>query len=87
MRLFLLLITLQTALIVAQAQQGADYLKEPLPDGWQEGELFEQTPPENDLWWQNFEDTQLDSLINVAIMRNPSVLAAIENMKKAELMD
>lgn len=84
MRFILLLIILFFSFVMAKAQQGESYLKEPLPDSWEHSGLFEQTMPENDLWWQNFEDTRLDSLINVAIMRNPSVLAAIENMKKAK---
>lgn len=67
-----------------RAQQGGEYLTTPLPHKWEDDALFEQTLPDNDLWWQNFGDSQLDSLINVAIMRNPSVLAAIENMKKAK---
>ena len=84
MRAILLFFLLSLPLVAVQAQQGGEYLKEPLPDSWQDGKLFEQTTPDNDLWWQNFEDTRLDSLINVAVMNNPSVLMAIENMKKAK---
>lgn len=84
MRLISLLLLLTIPLITAVAQQSERYLNEPLPEKWEYNGLYEQTLPENDLWWQNFEDTRLDSLINVAIMRNPSVLAAIENMKRAK---
>ncbi len=84
MRYTLLFILLFSTISITKAQQGERYLTEPLPDSWEKSDFFEQTTPENDLWWQNFEDSQLDSLINVAIMRNPSVLAAIENMKKAK---
>lgn len=84
MRFILLIILLSTCIAITKAQQGENYLAEPLPENWADNEFFEQTMPENDLWWQNFEDPQLDSLINVAVTRNPSVLAAIENMKKAK---
>ena len=82
MRAILLFFLLSLPLVAVQAQQGGEYLKEPLPDSWQDGKLFEQTTPDNDLWWQNFEDTRLDSLINVAVMNNPSVLMAIEKVRE-----
>lgn len=84
MRPIVLHFLLFLSLAIARAQQGEGFLSEPLPDSWQEGEYFEQTTPENDLWWQNFEDAQLDSLINIAVMRNPSVLSALENIKRAK---
>lgn len=84
MRPIVLHFLLFLSLAIARAQQGERFLSEPLPDSWQEGEYFEQTTPENDLWWQNFEDAQLDSLINIAVMRNPSVLSALENIKRAK---
>ena len=68
---------------VAFAQENS-YLREQLPPEWEEGELFEQDAMPDNLWWQNFEDAKLDSLISVAIDGNTSVLTAIENMKKAK---
>ena len=56
-----------------------------LPDTWgKQGELFDQSLSPDDLWWQNFEDPQLDSLITTAIEKNLSVLSAIEKINKAK---
>ena len=63
--------------------QGMVAVTEPLPDSWSEGELFYQTLPVDDGWWRNFNDPVLDSLITVASSSNYSVLAAMENIRKA----
>lgn len=55
----------------------------PLPQSWSEGKYFDQTLPVDDEWWQNFNDPVLDSLISVACNSNYSVLASMENIKKA----
>ena len=73
------------------AQQGKEetrplgeiMLDDPLPGNWSEGEYFSQTLPVDDGWWRNFNDPVLDSLIAVAGSNNYSVLAAMENIKKA----
>lgn len=62
---------------------GEGYLSGPLPQGWNDGEFFEQALPPDDYWWRNFEDTVLDSLIVIAREGNYSVLAAMENVRKA----
>ncbi len=66
------------------AQEGENFLARPLPDNWSYSEETSPVPPDNNLWWQNFGDTQLDSLISLATERNYSVLGAIENMKRAK---
>ena len=66
------------------AQDGERYLTRPMPDSWSNNEEPSLIPPDNNLWWQNFGDTQLDSLIALATERNYSVLGAIENMKRAK---
>ena len=43
--------------IEANAQQGEKFLEEPLPQGWNDGEFFDQTLPPDDTWWLNFEDS------------------------------
>ena len=61
--------------LVMSAQQVGKYLERPLPDGWQEKDtLFQQVLPVDDQWWKVFEDATLDSLINLAMKQNPSVL-------------
>ena len=78
------LLLLSFLTITGIAQNSKQYLTSPLPDSWSDGNFFEQSMPTDDLWWHNFEDSTLDSLINVAIMQNHSVLATIENMKRAK---
>ena len=67
------------------AQQDGKYLERPLPDRWQEKDmLFQQVLPVDDQWWKVFEDTTLDSLINLAMEQNPSVLMAINRIDQAK---
>lgn len=75
---------------VAAQQAGEEVLStaqatigKPLPDSWGEETLFNQTLPVDDEWWRNFNDPVLDSLITVAGNNNYSVLAAMENIRKA----
>ncbi len=63
--------------------QGKAIVGSPLPDNWNDGEYFDQTLPVDDEWWRNFNDPVLDSLISVAGDNNYSVLAAMENIRKA----
>ena len=67
------------------AQEVQKYLERPLPDRWQEKDmLFQQVLPVDDQWWKVFEDTTLDSLINLAMEQNPSVLMAINRIDQAK---
>ena len=67
------------------AQEVQKYLERPLPDGWQEKDtLFQQVLPVDDQWWKVFEDATLDSLINLAMKQNPSVLMAINRIDQAK---
>ena len=71
--------------LVINAQQAVKYLERPLPNGWQEKDtLFQQVLPVDDQWWKVFEDATLDSLINLAIEQNPSVLMAINRIDQAK---
>ena len=79
---FYLLLCLPLAM---NAQEAEKYLERPLPDGWQEKDmLFQQVLPVDDQWWKVFEDTTLDSLINLAMEQNPSVLMAINRIDQAK---
>ena len=79
---FYMLLCLSLAI---NAQQVEKYLERPLPAGWQEKDtLFQQVLPVDDQWWKVFEDTTLDSLINLAIEQNPSVLMAINRIDQAK---
>lgn len=57
---------------------------EPMPQNWQEDELFVQSLPSDDYWWKKFEDPILDSLITIATERNYSVLTAMTNIMTAK---
>ena len=65
------------------AMQSEVIIGDPLPDRWSDGEYYTQRLPVDDEWWLNFNDPVLDSLIAVAGESNYSVLAAIENIRKA----
>lgn len=56
-----------------------------LPENWLENDAsFQQVLPVDDQWWMVFEDATLDSLISLAVERNPSVLMAINRMDMAK---
>ena len=79
---FYMLILLPLAM---SAQQAEKYLNRPLPEGWQEKDaLFQQVLPVDDRWWKVFGDATLDSLINLAMEQNPSVLMAINRIDQAK---
>ena len=70
---------------VAHAQKVTEYLHRPLPDNWMVNDaMFQQILPIEDKWWEVFKDSTLDSLINLAIEQNPSVLMAINRMDQAK---
>ena len=79
---FLLLLSI-AAVLRTTAQQGGEFLENSLPQEWSDGEYFDQTLPPDDEWWFNFNDPVLDSLIVTACNSNYSVLAAMQNIKKA----
>ena len=83
MRFSILSLMLFVVMGSTMAQQDREYLRESLPTQWNSGEFFDQTLPPDDGWWHKFNDPTLDSLIAVAGNSNYSVLAAIENIKKA----
>lgn len=61
------------------------YLDHALPEAWQETDSnFQQTLPVEDNWWRNFNDPVLDSLIDVAVKQNYSVLMAADRIAMAK---
>ena len=83
MRFYSLLLLFLTPFAGAVAQQGEEFIDSALPEGWNNGDCFDQTMPPDDEWWQNFEDPVLDSLILYASENSYSVLGAMENIRKA----
>lgn len=79
---FLSILTLS---ISVYGQKTDKYLDIPLPAQWTEADsVFHQTLPVEDNWWRTFEDLTLDSLINIAIKQNYSVLTAINRIEMAK---
>ena len=83
MRFYSLLLLFLTPFAGAVAQQGEVFIDSALPEGWNNGDCFDQTMPPDDEWWLNFEDPVLDSLILYASENSYSVLGAMENIRKA----
>ena len=87
--LFIMLLSVEVTLAQQSAGQDGNAMQSeviignPLPDRWSDGEYYTQRLPVDDEWWLNFNDPVLDSLIAVAGESNYSVLAAIENIRKA----
>ncbi len=70
--------------ISVYGQKTDKYLDTPLPRIWAEADtVFQQTLPVEDNWWKAFEDPMLDSLINIAVKQNYSVLTAINRIEMA----
>lgn len=71
--------------VILLAQTEHKYLDHALPDAWMENDTnFQQTLPADDRWWQNFNDPTLDSLIDVAVKQNYSVLIATDRIAMAK---
>ena len=71
---------------VARAQQAETLLAAPIPQEWaEEGDVFLQTMPVDDAWWEAFGDPVLDSLIAVASERNLSLEEALLRMEQARM--
>jgi multidrug efflux system outer membrane protein len=71
--------------LTTNAQQSSGkLLNNPLPTHWQEDDaMFQQQLPVDDHWWTVFRDATLDSLINVAVKQNPSVITALNRIDMA----
>lgn len=68
-----------------KAQQHNELLTHPTPENWLENDaMFQQVLPVDDHWWTTFEDTTLNTLIQLAIEQNSSVLTAINRMDMAK---
>ena len=71
--------------LTLEAQTKQTYLEQALPETWLENDSnLQQTLPIEDLWWKNFNDPTLDSLIEIAIQQNYSALMAIDRIAMAK---
>lgn len=80
---YTLLCLLVSAMLPAQTETA--YLDRSLPPDWAEdGTEFQQTLPIDDTWWENFRDPLLDSLMQIAVQQNYSVLMAADRIAMAK---
>lgn len=82
MKKSLIIILFTLALSTANAQYD-NLLLNPMPHNWSNDTLFEQNSLSTQLWWQNFQDKELDGLIETAVRNNNSLLSALENIRIA----
>lgn len=59
------------------------YLHDPLPERWLYKSPYTQKLPQEDDWWRTFGDTDLDSLINMAMKENYNLQAALQRIEMA----
>ena len=83
LRIIAVLIIIFTAKYVC-AVEPIQLLRDSLPQNWTYSSEFSQTLPSNDKWWQNFNDSTLDSLINIAINNNYDLLIAQKRIALAK---
>ena len=59
------------------------YVRDSLPGSWQMTRQCYQTLPTDDSWWQTFNDSTLNMLIDKAVANNYSVAAAMKRIEMA----
>lgn len=69
---------------LADAPDPARWLTAPMPAEWQYTEGLQQTLPECDNWWAQFEDPYLVELIETARENNFNILAAYRRIQAAK---
>ena len=62
---------------------GQKYLTRPLPQAWEADTLFLQQQPIEGKWWAELQDSQLDSIIGLALQNNQDLLAAADRIRAA----
>lgn len=81
----ILLALLTSNPLIGQEKNTDKYLQQTLPDTWQDkDDEFQQTSPVEDHWWKAFGDKTLDSLIDVSVKQNFSVLMAMNRIDQAK---
>lgn len=68
---------------IARADDAANYLRSPMPESWKYSAHIDQQLPSDDKWWRGFDDSTLDSLINMAENANFNLAAAQARMNAA----
>lgn len=60
--------------------QDNEYLRDSIPENWNYNSTFKMTPPVIDDWWRGFNDSTLDSLIELATRNNYNLATAMDRI-------
>ena len=76
---------LAALLLAASCKLGPDYVRPevPLPETWREVGAAEAESLANVPWWELFQDPELVSLIEIALVENKDLLIAVERIEEA----
>lgn len=77
--LFTFMLMASCAINFSSAQENK-YLRDSIPDEWSYNSTFKMTPPIVDDWWSKFNDSTLDSLIELATRNNYDLATAMERI-------
>lgn len=72
------------SVINANASESHDWLLDSIPQQWSYQSAYSQKLPTDDNWWKTFEDSTLDSLINLAERNNYNLAAALSRIEMAK---
>lgn len=64
--------------------QSNKLLNDSMPQTWKYISEFSQTLPSEDKWWKTFDDSTLDTLIDMAIKENDNMLVALKRIELAK---
>lgn len=73
-----------TVVMTCYASEPQKWLIEPIPGQWNYESAYSQKLPSDDAWWKTFEDSTLDSLINMAERENFNLSAALSRIEMAK---
>ena len=70
--------------VLSSAQKQTNYLETELPETWHQDSIFHPNYSIDIEWWNSFNDSTLDSLINASLVNNYSLSAAYSTLQKAK---
>lgn len=66
--------------ISSTTAQDTEYLRDSIPNEWGYDSTFKMTPPVMDDWWRGFNDSTLDSLIELGTRNNYDLATAMDRI-------
>lgn len=82
-QLFILTVIPFTAIAENDSEKKSDYVNQTLPQRWDYTENFSPEMPDNDSWWQTFNDPVLDSIIEIGVKNNYNLAIAARRINIA----